>query len=208
MNEEERQHSLERSLSQLAHDINIDKFMLMEYLGPIVDGCCAALNVSLDKARDLHKMSDSEFEEYMSMSAGSFKDISFCFRTTDVQEQYSLVFDRGRVKVFDECIEPDAVITSTFEHLAKVLDADPNVSVIESLGSTVSVSGLDSTDVVQALGFLCYPTLLRMARSGVDPSSLMSDDADSIILAAASDMVTKIIKKWIDTLSEAMDEHS
>jgi hypothetical protein len=36
----------------------------------------------------------------------------------------------------------------------------------------------------------------------------MSDDADSIILAAASDMVTKIIKKWIDTVPEAMDEHS
>ncbi|MFX0045053.1 MAG: hypothetical protein ACFE8Z_04345, partial [Candidatus Hermodarchaeota archaeon] len=101
-----------------------------------------------------------------------------------------------------------AVITSTFEHLAKILDADPNLSIIESLGSTVSVSGLDSTDIVQALGFLCYPTLLRMARSGIDPSSLMSDDADSIILAASSDMVTKIIKKWIDTVSEAMDEHS
>ncbi|MHA2433155.1 MAG: hypothetical protein ACXADO_08015, partial [Candidatus Thorarchaeota archaeon] len=71
MTKEEHQHSLERSLSQLAHDINIDKFMLMEYLGPVVDGCCAALNVSLDKARDLHKMSDSEFEEYMSMSTGS-----------------------------------------------------------------------------------------------------------------------------------------
>ncbi len=198
-------HSLERSLTQLAHDINIDKFMLMEYLGPIVDGCCAALNVSLDKARNLHKMSDSEFEEYMSMSAGSFEDISFCFKATDTEEEYSLVFDRGRVKVFDECIEPDAVITSTFGHLAKVLDADPNVSITESLGSTVSVSGLDSTVIVQALGFLCYPTLLRMARSGVDPSSLMSDDADSIILAAASDMVTKMVKKWIDTVSQAVD---
>ncbi|MFX1416048.1 MAG: hypothetical protein ACFFC0_04510 [Promethearchaeota archaeon] len=200
-------HSLERSLSRIAHDINVDKFMLMEYLGPIVDGCCAALNVSLEKARDLHRLSEAEFEEYMSMSAGSFKDISFCFKTTDTEEEHSLVFDRGRVKVFDECIEPDAVITSTFEHLTKILDADPDVSIIESLGSTVSVSGLDSTDIVQALGFLCYPTLLRMARSGVDPSSLMSDDADSIILAAASDMVTKMVKKWIDTVSQAMQEN-
>jgi hypothetical protein len=206
LTKEEHQHSLERSLSQLAHDINIDKFMLMEYLGPVVDGCCAALNVSLDKARDLHKMSDSEFEEYMSMSTGSFKDISFCFRTTDTGEAHSLAFDRGRVAVFDECIEPDVVITSTFEHLAKILDADPNVSAIDSLGSEVSVAGLDSRDTVQALGFLCYPALLRMARSGVDPSSLLSDDADSIILAAASDMVTRIVQKWIDSAFDVSDE--
>ncbi len=206
MNEEEQQLSLERSLLQLAHDINIDKFMLMEYLGPIVDGCCAALNVSLEKAREHHRLSDSEFEEYMSMSAGSYRNISFCFRTTDTNEEYSLAFDRGRVSVFDECVEPDVIVTSSLDLLTKVLDADPNVSAADLLGSDLKVTADDSRDIVQALGFLCYPALLRVARSGVDPSSLLSEDADSIMVAAASDMVTKIVQKWIDTVVEASDE--
>jgi hypothetical protein len=53
-------------------------------------------------------------------------------------------------------------------------------------------------DVVEGLGFLCYPSLLRVAKSGVDPSSLLVDDADSVIMATASDLVVKMIRKWID----------
>ena len=38
--------------------------MLMEYLGPVVDGCRAALNVSIEKAEDLRKMSEDDFEDH------------------------------------------------------------------------------------------------------------------------------------------------
>ncbi|MEE8182507.1 MAG: hypothetical protein V3T87_04265, partial [Candidatus Thorarchaeota archaeon] len=58
------------------------------------------------------------------------------------------------------------------------------------------------SDVVEALGFLCFPSLLKMARSGIDPSSLLSEDADSIIIAAASNLVTQMVRKWVDAQLE------
>jgi hypothetical protein len=38
----------------------------------------------------------------------------------------------------------------------------------------------------------------------VDPASLLSEDADSVIMATASDLVVKMIRKWID-VSMAID---
>ncbi|MFX1440939.1 MAG: hypothetical protein ACFFFD_11885, partial [Promethearchaeota archaeon] len=108
---DEKPRSIGRSLNQLSSDINVDRFMLMEYLGPIVDGCRSALSVSVEKARQLHDMSEDEFEELMHSKEGSFSNISFCFKTSDTDDEYSIVFDGGLTKVYDECIEPDVVIS-------------------------------------------------------------------------------------------------
>lgn len=172
--------------------------MLLEYLGPIVDGCRSALSISVDKARQLHKMSEEEFEEFMLASGNSFTNISLCFRATDTDDEYSIVFDEGRVNVYDECIEPDVVIISDFDTLVDLLDSDPRISPPDLLGGSLRILGADAVEIVEALGFLCYPSLLRMARSGVDPSSLLSEDADVLIIAAASDMVTRMVQRWID----------
>jgi hypothetical protein len=172
--------------------------MLLEYLGPIVDGCRSALGVSVEKARQLHKMSEDEFEEFIQLSGNSFTNISFCFKTSDTDDEYSIVFDGGLVKVYDECVDPDVVITSDFETLVDLLDSDPRISPPDLLQDRLKVAGAHAMEIVEALGFLCYPSLLRMARSGVDPSSLLSEDADALIIAAASDMVTKMVQQWID----------
>ncbi|MHA2005310.1 MAG: hypothetical protein ACW960_14645 [Candidatus Thorarchaeota archaeon] len=195
---EEKPRSVGRSLRRLSSDINLDRFMLMEYLGPIVDGCRSALRVSVDKAKQLHNMSEDEFETFMQASGNSFANISFCFKTSDSKDEYSIVFDGGLVKVYDECIEPDVVVVSDFETLVDLLDSDPRISPPELLGGKLKVVGADAVEIVEALGFLCYPSLLRMARSGVDPSSLLSEDADALIMAAASDMVTRMVQQWIN----------
>ncbi|MFX0055930.1 MAG: hypothetical protein ACFFAX_13100 [Promethearchaeota archaeon] len=195
---EERPRSIGRSLNQISSDINADRFMLMEYLGPIVDGCRSALGVSVEKARQLHNMSEDEFEDFMNSSANSFANISFCFKTSDTDDEYSIVFDGGLTKVYDECIEPDVLITSDFETLVDLLDSDARISPPDLLRGRLQVTGADAMEIVEALGFLCYPSLLRMARSGVDPSSLLSEDADALIIAAASDMVTRMVREWID----------
>ncbi|MFX1262830.1 MAG: hypothetical protein ACFFAZ_12130 [Promethearchaeota archaeon] len=195
---DEKPRSIGRSLNQLSSDINVDRFMLMEYLGPIVDGCRSALSVSVEKARQLHDMSEDEFEELMHSKEGSFSNISFCFKTSDTDDEYSIVFDGGLTKVYDECIEPDVVISSDFETLMDLLDSDARISPHELLRGRLQVAGADAMEIVEALGFLCYPSLLRMARVGVDPSSLLSEDADAVIIAAASEMVTRMVREWID----------
>jgi hypothetical protein len=172
--------------------------MLMEYLGPVVDGCRAALNVSIANAKLLHKMSEDDFEEHMSSVTDSYKDLTICLRTSDIGDEYSVVFDRGKAVVYDECVEPDVVITTDEETLISICDSDPKVSPYDVLGTRLGITGSDNLDIVEGLGFLCYPTLLRIAKSGVDPSSLLSEDADSVIMAAASDLVIKMIRKWID----------
>jgi len=172
--------------------------MLMEYLGPIVDGCRAALNVSLEEAENLHEIPEEKFEEYMQATMESFKNITLCFRATDVDEFASIVFNNGKPEVFDECIEPDVEIVAKYHVLLDLLDTDSKTLPSERLGSDVVVTGEDSLDVVQGLGLLCYPSLLRVAQSGIDPSSLLSEDADSVIMATASDLVIKMIRKWID----------
>ena len=195
---EKRFATLERRLHSIAGAIQQDKYMLMEYLGPVVDGCRAALNTSLEEARHLDELSDERFEEYMQTTMESFKNLTICFRAVDIHEIASLVFDNGKPEVFDECIEPDVEIIATLDTLLQLLDADSSIVPSEKLGTDFQITGDDSLDVVQALGLLCYPSLLRVAQSGIDPSSLLSEDADSVIMAAASDLVIKMIRKWID----------
>ena len=170
----------------------------MEYLGPVVDGCRAALNTSLEEARHLDELSDERFEEYMQTTMESFKNLTICFRAADIDEIASLVFDNGKPEVFDECIEPDVEIVATLDTLLQLLDTDSRIVPSEKLGTDFQIRGDDSLDVAQGLGLLCYPSLLRVAQSGIDPSSLLSEDADSVIMAAASDLVIKMIRKWID----------
>jgi len=198
VSEDDRPKSLEKSLHHLSQSINRDQFMLMEYLGPVVDGCRAALNVSIEKAQTLHKMTEEEFEQHMSSVSNSFEDITICLKTSDTNDEYSIVFDRGKTSVFDECIEPDVVIVGENNTLIAICDSDPKIIPYEVLGKRMEISGNDNLDIVEGLGFLCYPSLLRVAESGVDPSSLLSEDADSVIMATASDLVVKMIRKWID----------
>ncbi|MHA2024293.1 MAG: hypothetical protein ACW98U_00210 [Candidatus Thorarchaeota archaeon] len=199
MSDDDQPKSLERSLLEIANNINNDQFMLMEYLGPVVDGCRAALNVSVDKARDLSKMSEDDFDQHISSVIDSYRDITFCIKATDIDEAYSVVFDKGKTSVFDECVEPDVVISSEYSLLVALFNSDPKLSPPEVLGNTLHISGTDSSDIVEGLGFLCYPSLLRVAQSGIDPSSILSEDADSVIMVTASDLVVKMIRKWIDT---------
>ncbi|RDE16046.1 MAG: hypothetical protein C4K48_02825 [Candidatus Thorarchaeota archaeon] len=195
---EKRFATLERRLRNIAGAIQQDKYMLMEYLGPVVDGCRAALNTSLEEARHLDELSDERFEEYMQTTMESFKNLTICFRAADIDEIASLVFDNGKPEVFDECIEPDVEIVATLDTLLQLLDTDSRIVPSEKLGTDFQIRGDDSLDVAQGLGLLCYPSLLRVAQSGIDPSSLLSEDADSVIMAAASDLVIKMIRKWID----------
>ncbi|MHA1613735.1 MAG: hypothetical protein ACTSYJ_02755 [Candidatus Thorarchaeota archaeon] len=195
---DEKYITLEKRLQQIAQDIQVDRFMLMEYLGPVVDGCRAAFNVSLDRAKTLDEISESEFENYMSTTENAFKDIGICFRTTDTDEEVALVFNKGKPEVFDECIEPSVVILGKLDILLTALDSDSKISPPDLLDSEITIEGEDSLDIVEGLGLLCYPSLLRVARSGIDPSSILSEDADTIIMATASDLVVKMIRKWID----------
>lgn len=171
----------------------------MEYLGPVVDGCRAALNVSIERARTLDQISDNEFDQYMNQIDDSFRNIGICFKTTDTDEEVAIVFSNGKPEVLDECIESNLVILGKYETLLTVLDSDSKVSPPELLGTEIEIEGEDSLDVVQGLGLLCYPSLIRVAQSGVDPSSILSEDADTIIMASATDLVVKMIRKWIDT---------
>jgi hypothetical protein len=191
--------SLERSLLEIAKEINNNSFMLMEYLGPVVDGCRAALSVSIDKAQELSKMSEDDFDQHISSVTDSFRNLTICMKVTDTGEDYSVVFDKSKTSVFDECIEPDVVIVSDNDTLIALFNSDPKLSPLEVLGNRLKISGNDSLDVIEGLGFLCYPSLLRVAKSGIDPSSILSEDADSVIMVTASDLVVKMIRKWIDT---------
>ena len=197
---------LEKSLQHISQNINSDRFMLMEYLGPVVDGCRAALNVSLENAQDLNKMSETDFDQHITSVQDSFGDLTICLKPSDSDEEFSIVFDRGKTTVFDECIEPDVIITADNDTLIAICDSDPKLSPHDALGTVLKVSGSDNLDIIQGLGFLCYPSLLRVAQSGVDPSSLLSEDADSVIMASATDLVVKLIRKWIDISLSAVDE--
>ena len=202
MSEKENRTNLEWHLKQVSSAVNQDKFMLMEYLGPVVDGCRAALKVSVERAHDIHEMSESEFEKYMNATEHSLRDLTICFKATDVDEILSIVFKNGATSVHDECVEPDVVVSGAISHLTDIMNIDSRISPTDVIGVSVQVTGAESSDVVEALGFLCFPSLLKMARSGVDPSSLLSEDADSIIIAAASNLVAQIVRKWIDAQLE------
>jgi hypothetical protein len=202
LSEKENRTNLEWHLRQVSSAINQDKFMLMEYLGPVVDGCRAALRVGIERAHDMHKMPESEFEEYMNATEHSFRALTICFKATDVDELLSIVFENGATSVHDECVEPDVVVSGTIDHLTDIMNIDSRVSPTDVIGVSVRLTGVESSDVVEALGFLCFPSLLKMARSGVDPSSLLSEDADSIIIAASSNLVAQMVRKWVDAQLE------
>ncbi|MGY5856006.1 MAG: hypothetical protein RTS72_05350 [Candidatus Thorarchaeota archaeon] len=206
MSKDDEPKSLEKKLRHISENINIDRFMLMEYLGPVVDGCRAALNVSLEKAQDLSKMSEGDFEHHITSVQDSFGDLTICLKPSDSDDSLSIVFDRGKTTVFDECVEPDVVITADNDTLIAIFDSDPKLAPHEILGTRLNVSGSDNLDLIQGLGFLCYPSLLRVAQSGIDPSSLLSEDADTVIMASASDLVVKLIRKWIDISLSTDDE--
>ncbi len=203
LTEKENRTNLERHLKQVSSAVNQDKFMLMEYLGPVVDGCRAALKVGIERAHDIHKLPESEFMKYMNATEHSLRDLTICFKATDVDEFLSIVFKNGSTSVHDECVEPDVVISGTISHLTDIMNIDSRISPTEVIGVSVQVSGAESSDVIEALGFLCFPSLLKMARSGVDPSSLLSEDADSIIIAASSSLVTQMVCKWVDAQLES-----
>ncbi|MCF2138215.1 MAG: hypothetical protein K9W43_13370 [Candidatus Thorarchaeota archaeon] len=194
----ENNKTLESYLREIAHEIEEDKYMLMEYLGPVVDGCRAAFKVDVQRAREITKLTEDDFHEYIDMVGDSFKNITICFLVTETRDALSFVFDETGLKMGDECVDPDVVIQGKLEVLKELLSPDSRISPAEVLGDEVSVHATDPQNAVIALGLLCYPALLRMARSGIDPSSLLADDADSVIMAAASDMVTKMVQKWID----------
>ena len=208
MSEDRLEHhiTLEKRLQYIAQNMKEDNFMLLEYLVPVIDGCRAAMNVSIDRARSLEKISDNEFDEYMRSTDNSFRDVGFCFKATDVEEESSLVFLKGKASVYDECMESSVTIRAKLATLLTLLDSDSKLSPVDLLGTELEVEGDDTQDVVQGIGLLCYPSLLRIAKSGVDPSSLLSEDADSVIMAAASDLVVKMIRKWIDLRLEVENQ--
>jgi hypothetical protein len=193
-----KRKTLLQSVHLMVKEINEDRYMLMEYLVPTIDGSRAALKVSLEQARAVHKISDSEFEEYLDSTDPSLHDVTICFTATDVNEQCSIVFEGGHAKAYEECIEPDVHISGDEATLTTLLDSDSKASPVEDLGEKYFVEGVEPSTILEGLGFMCFAPLLRTARTGVDPSSLLSEDADSIILASASDLVVKIIKKWLD----------
>ena len=198
MSGKEEKKNLLQNLKLLARELNRDRFMLLEYLGPIVDGCRAALSVKVGKAKELHKITEDEIDAYMETTEQSFLNLTICFKQKGSDDAYSLVFINGEAYAYDECEEPDVVLESSEAFMMSMLDADAHVSPVDELGDSYKVIGNDSANVIEGLGVLCFTPLLRVARSGVDPSSLLSEDADSIILASASDLVLKIVQKWID----------
>ena len=151
-------------------------------------------------------MSEEDFEQHISSVPDSYRDLTICLKVSDAPEEFSIVFDRGKTTVYDECIEPDVVIVGDYDTLFAICDSDPKLSPPEVLGSSLKISASDNLNLVEGLGFLCYPSLLRVAQSGVDPSSLLSEDADSVIMVAASDLVVKMIRKWIDITLKVDDD--
>ncbi len=169
----------------------------MEYLSPLIEGCQAAFKLSLEKAVDLHKLSEEDYETYIDTAPQSLHDVTICFKTDDTEDIISMVFQDGEARIYDECVEPDVILNGNRSVLLQLIDSDSRISPVETLGLSFFVTGTDYSTIVESLGLLCFPPLLRVARSGVDPTSLLSEDADSVIISAASDLVTNLINKWV-----------
>jgi len=197
LSRDEEDKGLIQSVRTIAHILNHDKFMLLEYLIPIVDGCRAAFNIDMEKAKKVTSIEDSDFEKYLNPAQQSLSDLTICFKTEDTKDIVSLVFQSGEARVYDECVEPDVVINGNRQILIQLLDSDSRISPSETLGVSYSISGTNWSSIVEGLGLLCFPPLLRVARSGIDPSSILSENADSVIIAAASDLVTDLVNRWI-----------
>ncbi len=179
-------------------EMNEDKYMLMEYLGPVVDGCRAAFQMDVESAKKLDSISEREFTEVLDMTGDSFQDVAFCITTPEGDSQFSVVFEEGLASLKQGCHHENVVMSAPEDVLLELFGGDSRLSPLDVLDGDLKVEGFDACEVAEALGFLVFPTLLQMARSGIDPSSLHAEDADSVIMATASDLVTRLLKRWID----------
>jgi hypothetical protein len=198
LNSDDEASKVEVLLQSLVEEMNEDRYMLMEYLGPVVDGCRAALQMDVESAQKLEKLTEQEFDEYLSTAGNSFEDVSFCITTPGGTCQVAVLFEEGEATLKRGCGHECVVISAPEPVLTQLFDTDSRLSPLEVLDNELEVQGSDACEVAEALGFLAFPTLLQMARSGIDPSSLLSEDADSVIMATASDLVTRLLKRWID----------
>ncbi len=198
--------TLKALLKTLLHEINADTYLLMEYLTPIVNGCKAAFSFTVEEVQQLHQLDEERIAAQIDSAGDSYFSKSFCFKTTDSDDEYSIVFSRGNGRLFDECVDADAIVIGPYDELRVILDPDAKVSPLDKLGDTIDITGSDVHSIVEAIGILVFPTLIKMAREGIDPSSLLAEDADSVITMVASDMVTKMVRKWIDIRLGSQDE--
>ncbi|TFF91361.1 hypothetical protein EU545_04340 [Candidatus Thorarchaeota archaeon] len=203
MSPAKRESGLSERLQTIVDEMNDDRFMLMEYLGPVVDGCRAAFQMDVESARKLDKISEHEFHDFLDTAGGSFQDVAFCVTTPDGNPQFAVRFEEGEACLNQGCGREAVVISAPEDVLVEIFDIDSRFSPLEVLGEELALQGSDACEVAEALGFLSFPTLLRMARSGIDPSSLMAENADSVIMATASDLVTKLLRRWIDLQMES-----
>ncbi len=190
--------SLEESIARVVDAIRENRYLLMEFLSPIIDGCRAAMGVSIETARRLGEMTEEEFRRHMNAVGGSYEATRICIRTWDTDESYMVAFEDGVPSVESTCGAADVTVHAEAPVLRSVFASDPDVHVPALLRSAIDIDCAEPEAAVEAIGLLVYPVLLRMAESGIDPSSLLCEDADSLITSAASDLVTKALRAWID----------
>ncbi len=198
MSSSDDESAFAKALNRLIYDINQDQYMLMEFLIPVVDGCRAALNVKIGEAKSLDNVTEEQFQQYMDTTVESYKELVLGITELESDEKYYLVFDEGQVSIEEEVDEPNVVILAPADAMISILDADPKISIAELLKDQLQILAHDPQDAIEAIGFLCFPELQRVARSGADPTNLESEDADTIITQTATELVTGVLKHWID----------
>ncbi len=198
LNDADDESEFLKALKRTIFEINQDQYMIMEYLGPVVDGCRAALNVNIKDATSLDEITDTQFEKFMEETSESFSDITIRMNDIDTNEVLTLSFVDGQVEFDDETEEPNVYILASTNVMLTILDADPRASLVDLLSGSLEIIAHDSQDAIEAIGFLCFPALQRAASLGIDPSNLESEDADSIITSTATELVTSALKQWID----------
>jgi hypothetical protein len=198
LNPSDEANELLKSIQRVVFDFNEDRYMLLEYLIPILDGCKAALNVNVTQALNLEKFSEEQFETHLESTDSAFKELAICMRVSNSEEEYNLDFNEGIATITEEMEEPNVFIIGSYESLILVLDADPKTSLKNLLGDEIKILSHESQDAIDAIGFLCFSELYRVASSGVDPTNLESEDADSVIAATATELITSTLKRWIE----------
>ncbi len=198
LNSDDETSQLGTRLQNMVDEMNEDRYMLMEYLGPVVDGCRAALQMDVESAKKLDTMSEQEFDEVLNTAGDSFQDVAFCITTLGGNSQFSVVFEEGVASLEQGCHHEGVVMSAPEDVLLELFGGDSQLSPLDVIDDDLKVEGPDACQVAEALGFLVFPTLLQMARSGIDPSSLHVEDADSVIMTTASDLVTRLLKRWVD----------
>ena len=182
MNPSDEANELLKSIQRVVFDFNEDRYMLLEYLIPILDGCKAALNVDVTQALKIGKFSEEQFVRHLESTDSAFKELAICIRVSNSEEME----------------EPNVYIIGSYDSLTLVLDADPKTSLKNLLGDEIKIISHESQDAIDAIGFLCFSELYRVASSGVDPTNLESEYADSVIAATATELITSTLKKWIE----------